>query len=264
MAAVSSAAMDSPLGYLLLFATGLIAGTVNVVAGGGSFLTLPVLIFLGLPPGIANGTNRVGIMLQNVAAVWSFRRYGLFDRSALAWAGLPALLGGALGAWLALWISDRAFQQILALLMVAVTLYTLWSPRREAGPPQTAEGESPRRPAGSPWILAAGFFAVGIYGGFIQAGVGYLVLAVTTAAGLDLVRGNVVKVLAVLCLTAQALAIFAWQGRVDWPLGLCLAAGTILGGLLGVRLTVLKGHRWLRRAVTATIIVFAVKLWWSA
>ncbi len=263
MVAVSSAAMDSSLGYLLLFAAGLVAGTVNVIAGGGSFLTLPVLIFLGLPPGIANGTNRVGILLQNVAAVWSFRRHGYFDRSALAWAGLPALLGGALGAWLALWISDRAFQQVLAVLMVAVTLWTLWSSHREAGPPKPGGGESPQSPAGSPWLLGAGFFAVGIYGGFIQAGVGYLVLAVTTAAGLDLVRGNVVKVLAVLCMTAQALLIFAWQGRVDWLLGLCLAAGTILGGLLGARLTVLKGHRWLRRAVTATIVVFAVKLWLS-
>ncbi len=248
--------MDSSLGYLLLFAAGLVAGTVNVIAGGGSFLTLPVLIFLGLPPSLANGTNRVGIMLQNVAAVWSFRRLGLFDRSALVWAGLPAMLGGALGAWSALWISDRAFQQALALLMVAVTLWSLWSPQKQPDP-------SPS-PKGSPWILAAGFFVVGIYGGFIQAGVGYLVLAVTSAAGLDLVRGNVVKVLAILCMTAQALAIFAWQGRVDWLLGFCLAGGTILGGILGARLTVLKGHRWLRRAVTATIVVFAVKLWWSA
>jgi uncharacterized protein len=254
--------MDSALGYLLLFAVGLVAGTVNVVAGGGSFLTLPVLIFLGLPPSFANATNRVGILLQNVAAVWSFRRHGYFDRSALVWAGLPSIAGGAVGTWMALWISDRAFQQILAVLMVALTLWTLWS-RRDAGPPQDA-GEVPQRPAGSPWLLGAGFFAVGIYGGFIQAGVGYLVLAVTSAAGLDLVRGNAVKVLAMLCTTALALPVFAWQGRVDWALGLILAAGNVLGGILGVRLTVLKGHRWVRRVVTVTIVVFAVKLWWSA
>ena len=250
--------MDPVLGYLLLFLAGLIAGTLNVVAGGGSFLTLPVLIFLGLPPSIANGTNRVGILLQNVAAVTAFRRYGLFDRSALLWAAAPAVAGGALGAWLALSISDRAFQQTLALLMVVVTLWSLWSPHTKASE------ETREQPARSPALLGAGFFLTGIYGGFIQAGVGYLVLAVTTAAGLDLVRGNSVKVLAILGMTAQALLIFAWQGRVDWLLGFVLAGGTILGGLLGARLTVLKGHRWLQRVVTVTIVVFAVKLWISA
>ncbi len=252
--------MDPLLGYPLLFIAGLVAGTLNVIAGGGSFLTLPVLIFLGLPPGLANGTNRVGIMLQNVAAVSSFRRYGLFDRSAVLWAGAPATLGGGLGALLALAISDRAFQQILAFLMVAISLWTLWSPSKgQAGQQGPAVAGAPRS-----LVLAAGFFGAGIYGGFVQAGVGYLVLAVTTAAGLDLVKGNAVKVTAILCMTALALAVFAWQGRVDWFLGLVLAGGTILGGILGARLTVHKGDRWVRRVVTATVIVFAVKLWFSA
>lgn len=256
---LSSAVMDSALAYPLLFAAGLAAGTLNVIAGGGSFLTLPVLIFLGLPPGIANGTNRVAIVLQNVSAVWSFRRHGFFDRSALVWAALPATLGATLGAWLAIVISDRAFQQILAFLMVAISLGSLWSPRGQDGGSE---------PAPRSWrlsaILATGFFFCGIYGGFVQAGVGYLVLAVTSMAGLNLVRGNVVKVLAILCLTLQSLLIFAWQGRVDWWLGLCLASGTILGGILGAHLTVLKGDRWIRRVVTVTIVVFAVKLWLSA
>ena len=110
-------------------------------------------------------------------------------------------------------------------------------------------------------MLAAGFFFAGVYGGFVQAGVGFLILAVTTAAGLDMVRGNAVKVLAIMGLTGLALAIFASQGRVDWALGLCLAAGTSLGGVLGARLTVLKGHRWVKRVVTAMVILLAVKLW---
>ncbi len=252
--------MDPLFGYPLLFAAGLVAGTLNVVAGGGSFLTLPVLIFLGLPPSLANGTNRVGILLQNVAAVSSFRRYGLFDRSAVLWAGAPATLGGALGAGLALAISDKAFQQILAFLMVALSLWTLWSPSKDRdGGVGSTLAAVPR-----PLLLATGFFGAGIYGGFVQAGVGYLVLAVTTAAGLDLVKGNAVKVTAILCMTALALLIFASQGRVDWFLGLVLAGGTILGGILGARLTVKKGDRWVRRVVTATVIVFAVKLWFSA
>ncbi len=247
--------MDSWIGYLLLFAAGGVAGTLNVIAGGGSFLTLPVLIFLGLPPGVANGTNRVAILLQNVGAVWSFERFGVLDKKSLLWAAVPATLGAIPGTWLALAISDRAFQKTLAFLMVAITLWTLWSPGGKLRLHPASRGRTA--------VLAAGFFAAGVYGGFVQAGVGFLVLAVTTAAGLDLVRGNAVKVLSILCFTALSLALFAWQGRVDWLLGLCLAGGNVLGGLLGVRLTVLKGHDWLRHVVTATILVFAVKLWFS-
>ncbi len=246
------------LGSGLLLVPGVVAGPLNVIAGGGSFLTLPVLIFLGLPPGIANGTNRVAILLQNVGAVWSFKRFGVLDTRSLLWAAVPATLGAVPGTWLALSISDRAFQKTLALLMVAVTVWTLWS---RGGEPAASDAEAkpPRYLA-----LGAGFFVAGLYGGFIQAGVGFLLLAGTTIAGLDLVRGNAVKVLAVLCFTSISLGIFVWQGRVDWPLGLCLAGGNVLGGLLGVRLTVLKGHGWVKNVVTVTILVFAVKLWLSS
>lgn len=111
--------------------------------------------------------------------------------------------------------------------------------------------------------LAFGFFGVGLYGGFVQAGVGFLILAVTTMAGLDLVRGNAVKVLSVMAFTTVSLGIFVWFGKVHWPMGLTLAAGTVLGGLVGVRLTVLKGHRWVKGVVTAAVVVFAVKLWFE-
>lgn len=242
---------------LLLVAVGLVAGVLNVLAGGGSFLTLPMLIFLGLPPSLANGTNRVGILLQNIGAVWSFRRQGVATHGLAPWVAIPATLGAVLGATLALWLSDRAFQQILAFLMVAVTLASLlWTARGASG------GDDPAPPNLA--VLVSGAFASGVYGGFVQAGVGFLLLAVATWGGLDLVRGNAVKVLAILCLTGQALLIFAWQGRVDWVLGGCLAIGTLGGGILGARLTVLAGNRWLRWVVTVMVVVFAVKLWWTA
>ncbi len=246
--------------YALLVAVGGVAGIINVVAGGGSFLTLPVLIFMGLPAVVANGTNRVAILLQNVGAVWSFHRHGVVDWRAILWAAVPATAGSVLGTWGALVISDQAFKRVLAGLMVAVTLWTLWNPveGNRSDPPHT-----PRLSADS-WVgwlpLGAGFFAVGIYGGFVQAGVGFFILAATTWVGLDLVRGNAVKVLSVLAFTAVSLGIFAWEGKVDWPLGLALAAGNVAGGLVGVRLTVLKGHAWVKGAVTIAIIVFAILL----
>ena len=98
------------------------------------------------------------------------------------------------------------------------------------------------------------FFAVGVYGGFVQAGVGFLILAVTTTMGLDLVRGNALKVLIVLVFTPIALALFALSGKVDWGLGLALAAGNFIGGQAGVHLSVLKGHAWIKRVVLLTVI----------
>jgi hypothetical protein len=251
----------------VLFVVGLVSGTLNVVAGGGSFLTLPTLIFLGLPPTMANGTNRVGILLQNATSVAAFHRHRVLDwRWALA-AAVPAVAGAGLGTWGALAIGDEAFKRALALLMVAITLLTLLDPsaRRRR---QLEQGERPaiswrQASAARRWATAGGFLVVGVYGGFVQAGVGFLILAATTLAGFDLVRGNAVKVLAILCFTVLSLALFAWQGEVDWRLGLYLGAGNVVGGWLGVHLTVLKGHRWVRGVVTSAVVVFAVLLWFD-
>lgn len=109
--------------------------------------------------------------------------------------------------------------------------------------------------------MVGGFFLTGLYGGFIQAGVGFLSLAMTTVAGLDLVRGNAVKVFTVLLMTLLSLLVFAGTGHVDWTAGLALAAGNMLGGAVGVRIAVAKGQKWLERVVTATIVVFAILLW---
>lgn len=247
--------MSGPLQALLLVAVGVIAGALNVIAGGGSFLTLPVLIFLGLPAGLANGTNRIGIVLQNVVAVERFDRYGVLDRRSALWAALPATVGAIFGTWAALEISDDAFQRLLAVLMVVFALLSLWSPQPRSTQAKPSTGRA--------LALGAGFFVVGVYAGFVQAGVGFLILAVTSLAGLDLVRGNAVKVLAILCATILSLGIFAWQGQVDWLLGLALAVGMMLGGAAGARLTVRGGHGFVRWVVTVTVVVFAVKLWFD-
>ncbi|MFQ5889011.1 MAG: sulfite exporter TauE/SafE family protein [Gemmatimonadota bacterium] len=268
--------------YLILFAAGGVAGTLNVVAAGGSMLTLPVLIFVGLPATVANGTNRVAILVQNIGAVWGFHRHRMVEWRWVPWAALPAVAGAAVGAWAAVRAGDRSFERILAAIMVAAVLWSIWGPKRKrsiTGPPTSFAGTEataeavvwpypstsrantddlhpPRR---STFVLA--LFLVGMYGGFVQAGVGFLLLGVAALLGLDFVRGNALKVLVVLAFTPLALALFAASGKVEWAPGFALAAGNFLGGLLGVRLTVLKGHRWIRRVVTATILAFAVALW---
>lgn len=240
-----------------LVGVGALAGALNVLAGGGSFLSLPLLVFLGLPPTVANGTNRIAILLQNAAAAWRFQHHGLVDRSWILAAGAPAAVGAVLGTWLAIEIGDEAFRRILAGLMVIAVLWTLWDP--VGGPPSgaTVAQEGAARRVG----LAAAFFAVGVYGGFVQAGIGFLLAAVALWAGLDLVRGNALKVVVVLALTPISLALFAWSGKVDWAAGAPLAVGNLLGALVGVRVSVLKGHAWIKRFVTVTIIGFAILLW---
>lgn len=244
----------SALEYLACAVVGFIAGVINVIAAGGSFLTLPLLLFLGFPAAVANGTNRVGVLAQNVSGVWGFHRHKVIDWRWSCAVSLPALVGAALGVWGALSVPDLAFRRILSILMLVLTLGTLLQRRFGAAPP-----DQPRRPWH--WTMVGGFFVVGLYGGFIQAGVGFLILAVTTIAGLDLVRGNAVKVFSVMLLTLLSLAVFARTGHVDWPAGLALGAGNLLGGIVGVRIAVRRGHHWLEHVVTATVIIFAVMLW---
>lgn len=251
--------MSQPLEFVLLALVGLVAGALNVVAGGGSFLTLPVLLFLGLPASVANATNRVGVLAQNVSGVWGFHRHGALDWGWALRASMPSVVGAGVGAWLALRVPDFAFTRLLSLTMLAVTLWSIW--RNRAGGARASAGGHEGRPPHGDALAMLGFFAVGIYGGFIQAGVGFFLLALTSAAGLDLVRGNAVKLLSVLLMTVLSLAIFGGAGAVNWPLGAALAVGNFAGGLVGVRLAVLKGQVWLERVVTGTIIMFAVLLW---
>ena len=241
-------------GLLALFFIGFVAAVINVMAAGGSFLTLPLLLFLGLPATMANGTNRLGVLAQNVSAVLGFHRHQVLP---VAWAlkvSVPAVIGAALGVWAALNVPEIAFRRILSIVMLAVSLATLLHKSLRGAPrPQ------PQHPWH--WTMVGAFFLMGLYGGFLQAGVGFLALAITSVAGHDLVRGNAVKVFTVMLLTTLSLAVFAWTGNVHWSAGTALALGNFLGGIVGVRVAVLKGHHWLEHVVTVTIVIFAILLW---
>ena len=243
---------------LLLFAVGLIAGTLNVIGGGGSLLALPVLIFLGLPPTVANGTNRVAIFAQNIFASWGFHRRGVLDSRWVKPALLPALLGAVLGSVAGSLIGDLAFQRVLAVAMIVLAVWMLWNPVK---PSRSGDNLAPPASSLGRTLLWLGWLGVGFYGGFIQAGLGFVILALTSAFGLDLVRGNAAKVTVVLVFSPVALGIYAWNGLVELQPGLALALGNVLGGQLGVHLTVLSGQRWLRPVVTTLVVVFAARLW---
>lgn len=242
----------TPLSVLFLLVAGLLAGFINTLAGGGSLLTLPALIFAGLPSPIANATNRVAVFLQTaVGSVQFYRKKKLQPKEALI-LGLPALFGAVLGTLLAVDIDRQLFDSILGavLIVILVTLFvrpSMWVEEKRRSLPF--------------WIRIPLFFAVGVYGGFIQAGVGFLlILSLSLAVGYDLVKSNALKLAIVLLFSAMSLLIFAVSGMVMWIHGLVLAAGNMAGALIAVRFAVKRGAKQVRWVVVAAVAVSALKL----
>ena len=244
--------MEFELWQLFLLAgVGVLSGFLNVIAGGGSLLALPVLIFMGLPGNVANGTNRVAIVAQNVSAFTSFFRKGYSELRTMLTLALCAVPGAAMGAYLGTQVSGELFNRILGGLMI-VLLILMSRKQRDV-----TVIEKPRR-------LVLGHFlmvAVGFYGGFIQAGVGFILMAVLyRVVGLDLVRVNAYKVFIIGIYTLVALAIFADKGQVLWLAGASLAVGTTIGGWIGAHFTVKRGERLIRVILNVVLIAMAVRL----
>ena len=241
--------------YVLVVLAGVGAGFINMLAGSGSLLTLPALIFIGLPANIANATNRVGVTLQNVVGVGGFYQKGKLDvRSALLLA-IPTTLGSILGAQIAVDINELVFKRVVAVVMVIMLVLMLTNPKRWL---QGRVEAVTRRVSVVQFIV---FFAIGIYGGFLQAGVGIFLLAgLVLGAGFDIVRANAVKVAIVLALTLAALAIFSANAQVEWGIGALMGVGNMIGAWLGTRFAVDKGAVWVQRFVIVVVLVSAAQL----
>ncbi|MDH3944346.1 MAG: sulfite exporter TauE/SafE family protein [Anaerolineae bacterium] len=237
--------------YAAVIGAGFLAGFVNSLAGSGSLVTLPILIFIGLPATIANGTNRVAILMQNIVGVGSFKQQGKLDGRAVFLLGFPAVLGAILGAQIAVNLDEEAMRKAIGAVMVLMLVVIVMRPKRWlAG--QTVKMD------GNPGIgQLALFFFIGVYGGFIQAGVGIFLLAgLVLGAGYDLVRANAVKLGIVLFFTIAALAVFVFNEQVRWGIGLVMGIGNMGGAWVGTRFAVEKGTVWVRR-VLITIVAFS-------
>ena len=241
--------------YLLIIITGFGAAFLNTVGGGGSLFSVPILTFLGLPITSANATSRVAILFQNVFAVAGFKSKGV----ELPWPyslylGLASLGGGFAGSLLASKIADEVFHKIFVGVMFLSVFLILYDPFKSTG----NENLSPKRQ----WIGSFFFFFIGIYGGFVQAGIGFMVIAVLSLVNnLNLVKSNYVKVFAAIVYTGVSVAVFAWQGKINWTIGLVLAIGHALGGWYASRWSVDKGEVWIKRVMIISIIGMAIKLW---
>jgi len=247
--------MQFPYDLLLLIGIGFIAGFINILAGGGSLLTLPILIFLGLPPIVANGTNRISIVIQNVFSVAGFKSKGVSEFKFSLWIGLSATIGAIIGSNIAVDIKGDLFNKILAIIMFIVVIYMLINPKIKVV-------QSERKTGKYFWMSLIAFFFVGLYGGFIQAGVGFIIiLALSGINRFTLVKTNAIKVLVALIYNISSIAIFAMSGMIDWKLGLYLSIGNALGGWISSRFQVKKGDGFVRIFLMVMIVVMGIKLW---
>jgi uncharacterized membrane protein YfcA len=233
----------------LLALGGLAAGVVNTLAGGGSLLTVPLLVMTGLPGPVANGTNRVGIVLGSATATWRLAAEGapgLRDALPLI---LPSALGALVGARIVVELPVEWFNRVFGVLMLVLLVPTL----RASAP------AAPRAPA-SPALRFAAFFAIGLYGGAFQAGVGVLLLSVLALAGNDLIRSTQIKTALNTCFTLLALPVFAWAGQIAWPEALVLGAGFAAGGAAGARLAVRGGARAIKPVLAVAVVALAGRM----
>jgi hypothetical protein len=247
---------EFPYDLLILVAAGLFAGFVNTMAGGGSLLTLPLLIFFGLPPATANGTNRIAIFVSTSSATLGFRSKNVNSFPFSIYLGITALLGALIGARIAVEIDGLLFNKILAIIMMVFVVLMAFKPnyKSELLEPKTT-GKT------LIWSMIA-FFFIGIYGGFINAGIGFIIMLFLNYVNkLDLVRVNATKVVLIFIYTTGALTTFVLSGHINLKYGIALAIGNAAGAFFASRYSVRKGEGVIKIVMFVMVIAISVKLW---
>lgn len=235
---------------LILILSGLVVGFINTLAGGGTIISLSLFMFLGMPPGLANGTNRVAVVMQTLTSSIGFRRHHALDMRRASILGIPTVVGSIIGTWIAVDISAKTFEIILAVAMIIMLFFVIYKPSRWL---QGVEHKLQQKP--SPLLLFI-FFLIGIYGGLIYVGVGYyLIAAAVLGAGYDLMKANAVKVWIVLLYVPFTLVIFMIHGQVNYQYGLIHGIGNVIGAWLATRFAVSWGVNFVRWVLVIVVIL---------
>jgi uncharacterized membrane protein YfcA len=246
--------MDWTQAIILIFA-GVLVGFINTMAGGGSAISLSVLMMMGLPATIANGTNRIAIILQNIAAVGSFKTQKVLDSRKSLLLSIPAVLGSILGAWLAVDIDKNIFEKVIGIILIIMLVFMFYKPKHwlQENSELVNKGLSIKQ-----YLL---FFLIGIYGGFIQVGVGYFLLAsLVYGAGYELVKANAAKVLIIGMYLIFSIAIYMYYDMIDYGKGFILAIGTVIGALIASKMAVKKGAGFVRWIILVIIVFTSLHL----
>jgi len=242
--------------YLLITVVGFCAAFLNTVGGGGSLFTVPILTFLGMPITLANATSRVAILSQNIFAVFGFasKKVELPKQYSL-WLAITSVIGGFIGSTLASTVDDEVFSRLFVVVMLISLVLVIFDPFR-------TKNEDEKMSPGRQAIGAVIFFFIGIYGGFVQAGIGFLVIGTLSLVNnMKLVKINYIKVFVAILYTSVSVVVFALQGKIVWTTGLILAIGHALGGWYASRWSVKAGEVWIKRIMIVSVLAMAVKLW---
>lgn len=244
--------LSEALPLLAAAAVGVFAGFINVIAGGGSLLTLPLLNFIGLDMSVANATNRLSLILQNLSATLLYYRQGRIDWREIRRYAVPAVAGALCGTLLAVYMDPGIFRIVAAISISVMGVLLIVKPKMWDGTQGTAF---------SPFVRIVALFVVGMYGGFLQAGVGFLFIWIL-AGGCrkDIREANVIKVIIVAIYTFFCLILFASFGLVRWPFALALAVGTTTGGNIGARFNLRGDIKWIRYLLTIAVFASAAKI----
>lgn len=243
--------------YFLMLLAGCAAGIINTLAGSGSVFTLSIMLFAGLPEPVANATNRVGILLQSIVALKGFKQNKQLDVKSSKLPLIAVLMGAMVGAYFAVDIDKELLEKIIGAVMVFLLILIVTKLK-----PQISQEETKEQPLSKQVLQFILMFVSGFYGGFIQAGVGVLLLvAVSLSTSMNLVKANAFKLLAVLIYTIPVLAIFIWQGLVNWQYGLTLALGQSIGAYLASKFGAShpKAPIWIKRILITVIVLTIIK-----
>lgn len=239
-------------GFYLL--AGILAGVINTLAGGASVFTLSILLFFGMPAGIANGTNRLGILFQNFAGTITFYRNGLLDLKASMPFVIPSLIGAVTGALIAVDLDAKTMEHMVGTLMIFMLFTILKKPKSKVIRPQQSRGNK--------ILNMIVFFAIGLYGGFVQAGIGLvLIVALTQMAHFSLIRGNAIKMIIIFLYTVPVMGIFIYKGQIEWMPAIWLAVGQVLGTHLTSKFAVKSSGEspWIRMVLVAMVVLSILK-----
>ncbi len=235
---------------VILIVAGLMVGFINTLAGGGSIISLSVLMMLGLPAPLANGTNRITIGIQTLTATTSFKQQKVLPVRKAIYLSIPSVLGSLIGSWIAVDINEEIFEKAIGVIMLIMLVFILYKPQKYL----YGRLEIMEKPLS--WKIYIIFFFIGIYGGFIHMGIGYfLLMGIVFGAGFDLIKANAIKVLIILIYTPFTLAIFLWNGLIDWKYGLIMAVGSVVGAFIASRLAVNKGVVFVKWVIVIVILI---------
>jgi uncharacterized membrane protein YfcA len=240
--------MDNIVFYIELLAAGLIGGFLNAVASSGTAVTLPLLIFIGLSPSVANGTNRIPVVVGFIASTFTFHKAGLINWKNVMLLSIPICIGTIMGVYMVSLISDNnidrflIFALLLSLLLVVTKFKNIATPKLSINKPVN-------------WKTYLLFFFIGIWAGMIVLDTAsFILFTLTLHLGYDLIKANAIKSALCLIISFVSLIVFEYEGMLDWKVGLIISIGSLLGGFIGSKFAISENSRvWLFRILLSVI-----------